>query len=314
MYKKIYRFFIENHLLSIKSLILMKEEKIFLDKYNIKHLLKIDEKSIFVTTDSCFQIFNTETKNLSEMINGHNKEITRILKLKTGNIITGSLDGQIKIWNIENTFSLVNTLTFHEEEIIELLELSDKNLLSADKIGKISIWDINKYKQIQIILINLNILAISEISILEFFIITDKSFIIFENNIKTIKKTFNNKIISTLFVNSHLICGTDDNMIDVYQINPLQNIKSYEISNTIITIKKFNYKYFYGISCDYNLYFFKLSNYEQISCITIKTFNFYELLCMNDFFAYCGSNNGLIEWNLNIHNLIDDYVDNIVLI
>jgi WD40 repeat protein len=139
------------------------------------------------------------------MINGHNKEITRILKLKTGNIITGSLDGQIKIWNIENTFSLVNTLTFHEEEIIELLELSDKNLLSADKIGKISIWDINKYKQIQIILINLNILAISEISILEFFIITDKNFIVFENNIKTIKKTFNNKIISTLFVNSHLI-------------------------------------------------------------------------------------------------------------
>ena len=209
---------------------------------------------------------------------------------------------------------MVNTLTFHEEEIIELLELSDKNLLSADKIGKISIWDINKYKQIQIILINLNMLAISEISILKFFIITDKSFIIFENNIKTIKKTFNNKIISTLFVNSHLICGTDDNMIDVYQINPLQNIKSYEISNTIITIKKFNDKYFYGISCDYNLYFFKLSNYEQISCITIKTYNFYELLYMNDFFAYCGSNNGLIEWNLNIHNLIDDYVDNIVLI
>ena len=99
-------------------------------------------------------------------------------------------------------------------------------------------------KQIQIILINLNILAISEISIFEFFIITDKSFIIFENNIKTIKKTFNNKIISTLFVNSHLICGTDDNMIDVYQINPLQNIKSYEISNTIITIKKFFYQTF----------------------------------------------------------------------
>ena len=75
----------------------------------------------------------------------------------------------------------------------------------------------------------MNILAISEISILEFFIITDKNFIVFENNIKTIKTTFNhinnNKIISTLFVNSHLICGTDDNMIDVYQINPLQNIK-----------------------------------------------------------------------------------------
>ena len=65
---------------------------------------------------------------------------------------------------------------------------------------------------------------------------------------------------------------------------------------------------------DYNLYFFKSSNYEQLSCTTIKTYNFYEFLYMNEHYAYCGSNNGLIEWNLNIHDLIDDYVDNIVLI
>ncbi len=35
---------------------------------------------------------------------------------------------------------------------------------------------------------------------------------------------------------------------------------------------------------------------------------------MNDNISYCGSKNGLIEWNLNMHDLIDDYVDNIVLI
>jgi WD40 repeat protein len=156
MYKKIYKYFRENYLLSIKSLILMKEEKVYLDKYNIKHLFKINEESIILTTDSCFQIFSIKTKEFSPIINEHNKEITKIIKLKNGNIVTASKDGHIKIWSLENSISFKNSLTCHDEEIIELLELSDGNLLSVDKIGKLIIWDINKYKQIQMILLNLN--------------------------------------------------------------------------------------------------------------------------------------------------------------
>ena len=315
MYKKIYKYFRENYLLSIKSLILMKEEKVYLDKYNIKHLFKINEESIILTTDSCFQIFSIKTKEFSPIINEHNKEITKIIKLKNGNIVTASKDGHIKIWSLENSISFKNSLTSHDEEIIELLELSDGNLLSVDKIGKLIIWDINKYKQIQMILLNLNVLSINEISLNEFFVITDSNLVILQNNKKIIRKNFNKiKVISALFVNSQLICCTDNDKINIYEINPFKEIKSVSLNNIIITVKQFSDKYIYGISVDYNLYFFKSSNYEQISCITIKTYNFYELLYMNEYYAYCGSNNGLIEWNLNIHDLIDDYVDNIVLI
>ena len=315
MYKKIYKYFRENYLLSIKSLILMKEEKVYLDKYNIKHLFKINEESIILTTDSCFQIFSIKTKEFSPIINEHNKEITKIIKLKNGNIVTASKDGHIKIWSLENSISFKNSLTCHDEEIIELLELSDGNLLSVDKIGKLIIWDINKYKQIQMILLNLNVLSINEISLNEFFVITDSNLVILQNNKKIIRKNFNKiKVISALFVNSQLICCTDNDKINIYEINPFKEIKSVSLNNIIITVKQFSDKYIYGISVDYNLYFFKSSNYEQISCITIKTYNFYELLYMNEYYAYCGSNNGLIEWNLNIHDLIDDYVDNIVLI
>ena len=315
MYKKIYKYFRENYLLSIKSLILMKEEKVYLDKYNIKHLFKINEESIILTTDSCFQIFSIKTKEFSPIINEHNKEITKIIKLKNGNIVTASKDGHIKIWSLENSISFKNSLTCHDEEIIELLELSDGNLLSVDKIGKLIIWDINKSKQIQMILLNLNVLSINEISLNEFFVITDSNLVILQNNKKIIRKNFNKiKVISALFVNSQLICCTDNDKINIYEINPFKEIKSVSLNNIIITVKQFSDKYIYGISVDYNLYFFKSSNYEQISCITIKTYNFYELLYMNEYYAYCGSNNGLIEWNLNIHDLIDDYVDNIVLI
>ena len=103
-------------------------------------------------------------------------------------------------------------------------------------------------------------------------------------------------------------------MIYIYDINPLKEIKTLRINNILTTIKQFNDKYIYGVSVDYNLYFFKLENFEQISCVTIKTYNFYEILYMNEYFAYFGSNNGLIEFALNINDLIDDYVDNIVLI
>ena len=315
MYRKIYKYFRENYLLSIKSLILMKEEKVYLDKYNIKHLLKINDENIILTTDSSFQIFNIKTKEFSPIINGHNKELTKIIKLKNGNIVSASKDGQIKIWSFENSISFKNSLSCHDEEIIELLELSDGNLLSIDKIGKLIIWDINKYKQIQMILLNLNVLSISEISLIEFFIITDNNLIILQNNKKIIKKNFNKiKVISALFVNLCLICCNDNNTINIYEINPFKEIKTISLNNNIIAIKQFNDKYIYGISVDYNLYFFKSSNYEQLSCTTIKTYNFYEFLYMNEYYAYCGSNNGLIEWNLNIHDLIDDYVDNIVLI
>ena len=164
-------------------------------------------------------------------------------------------------------------------------------------------------------LLNMNILSINEISQSEYFIITDNIFMVFQNNKKIIKKNFNNtKILAACFVNSNLICSTDDNKMNVYEINPFKTVKSLSVSNNIIILKKFNDKYLYGISSDYNLVFFKLSNYEQISCITIKTYNFFEFLYMNDNIAYCGSKNGLIEWNLNMHDLIDDYVDNIVLI
>ena len=316
LYKNIYKYFMENHLLSIRSLILMKEENIYLNSYYIKHLLKFDEDSFIFTIDSNIQIFNIKTKKYSTMISEHIKEITLIIKLKKGYIISGTKSGEVEIWNIEdNTILLNNSLSGHDGEIVELLELSDESLLSADKTGKIIIWDINKIKQIQMFLLNMNILSINEISLLEYFIITDNICMVFQANKKIIKKNFNNtKILSACFINSHLICSTDDNKMNVFEINPFQTVKSFPVYNNIIIIKKFNDKYLYGISSDYNLLFFKLSNYEQISCITIKAYNFFEFLYMNEYFAYCGSNNGLIEWNLNIHDLIDDYVDNIVLI
>ena len=316
-YLKINKYFKENHLLMIKSLILINEQKSYLDNLNVKHLLKINEELIAFTSGNSFQIFNIKNKKFTSKINEHSKEITKIIILKNGKLVTGGKDSQIRIWNIGEGENIVlaGLLSAHDDEIIELKELSNKCLLSGDIKGKIIIWDINKYKQNQSFSLNTNLVGIFEITFDEFFMVTDKYLGIYQNNKKSILHNFeNNKINCTLFINSISICGINNNYINIYQIKPFSLKKTLLINANIISIKQFTNKYFYGISSEYTLHFFNLNNYEQLFCINVKTYNFFEFLVMNESTVYSGSNNGLTEWNSNFSSLIDDYVDNIVLV
>ena len=322
-YQKIFKYFKENNILMIKSLILINEQKTYLDNINVKHLIKINDESFAFTSDTFFQIFNIKTKQLSPKANEHTKEITKIILLKNGKLVTGSKDKQIRIWNIGNNIMSDGLLADHDEEIIELIELSNGYLLSGDIHGKIIMWDINKYKQIQSFLLNSNLIGLFEINLNELFIVADKYYAIYHNNKKSIIQNCDNyKINYTLFINfisediinPIIISSSNDNFINIYKINPFKLIKSVYVNVNIITIKQFTNKYFYGISSEYTLHFFNLINYEQLFCINVKTYNFYEFLYMNDFFVYSGSNNGLTEWNTNFSSLIDDLVNNIVFV
>ena len=80
---------------------------------------------------------NIKTKQISPKANEHTKEITKIILLKNGKLVTGSKDKQIRIWNIGNNIMSDGLLAEHDEEIIELIELSNGYLLSGDIHGKI---------------------------------------------------------------------------------------------------------------------------------------------------------------------------------
>lgn len=315
IYQNIFKYFRDNNLLSINSLLLINEQKTYLDHLYIKHLLKINENSFAFTSDNFFQIFNIKTKELSSKSNNHNKEITKIILLKNGKLATGSKDSTIRIWNIESYIMLSGLLTEHEDEIMELLQLSNESLLSGDTKGKIIIWDINRYRQIQSFSVNSNVVGIFELKPNEMFIISDKYIVNYQNNKKINLHNFDkNKINCTSFINSVSICGSNDKYIYIYKMKPFELIKNIFVSVNIVSIKPFTNKYFYGISSEYTLHFFNITNYEQLFCINVKTYNFYEFLVMNDSLVYSGSNNGLTEWNSNISNLIDDSVNNIVLV
>jgi WD40 repeat protein len=296
---------------------LISEQKTYLDNINVKHLVKIDNESFAFTSDTFFQIFDIKNKTLTQKINEHSKEITKIIILKNGKLVTGSKDAQIRIWNIaENkNISLIGLLTDHGEEIVELIELSNGFLLSGDIKGKIIIYDINKFKQIKSFFIYSTLIGVFETGLNEFFIATEKSLGIYHNNKKCILKNFeDNKIICSLFINLQIICSKNNNYINIYNIDPFSLQKSLLINANMISIKQFSNKYFCGISSEYTLHFFNLINYEQLFCINVKTYNFYEFLIINDSFVYSGSNNGLTEWSINLSSLIDKLVDNIVLV
>ena len=315
-YTKILKYFKENYLLSIKSLISINEQKNYLEYINVKLLLKINEESFVFTSDNFFQKFNIKTKEISDQIKEHTKEITKLILLKSGKLVTSSKDTNIKIWNLESNITLSESLNDHDAEVVELVELSNGNLLSGDINGKLIIWDvINRYRQIQSFSLNSIIIGVFEIKANEYIIAFDKCFVIYQNNKKSIVKNFDNKKINCiLFIKNTVICGTNDNFINVYEQKSFNNIKNILVNTNIVLIKEFTNKYFYGISSEYTLHFFNSINFEQLFCINVKTYNFYEFLVMNDSSIYTGSNNGLTEWNANFTSIIDDLVEYIVLV
>ena len=314
-YKKILKYFKENTLLSIKSLIYISEEKTYYENINVKHLIKLNNELFLFTSNNSYEIFNINTKESKLKAEIKNQEITKILILKNGKLVLGFKDGEIKIWTITSFNMLDVLLTDHKNEISELIELSNGNLLSGDVQGKIMIHNYKENSLVKTFLLNSNIIGVFEIKEKEYLIAIEKSFCTYQNNKKSTLLTFDkNKINCVLFIKNVVICAIDDKNIQVYEIKPFKKINNLSVNANIIKIREFTNKYFYGISSEYTLHFFNSINYEQLFCINVKTYNFYDFLVMNDSAVYTGSNNGLTEWNSNLSMLIDDLVENIVLV
>jgi WD40 repeat protein len=62
-----------------------------------------------------------------------------VIELKNGNIISGSDDNKIKIWNISRNESLA-TFTEHTGYVYRLLELRNGDFVSGSGDGTIKIW------------------------------------------------------------------------------------------------------------------------------------------------------------------------------
>ena len=61
--------------------------------------------------------------------------------LENGDLVSGSLDTTIKIWNIEDG-TVRRTLSGHTEKVLALQVLDNGDLVSGSSDGTIKIWDV----------------------------------------------------------------------------------------------------------------------------------------------------------------------------
>lgn len=72
--------------------------------------------------------------------NIHDDMISCLARLSNGNLISGSLDSRIKIWDA-NTGQVHRELEGHTHEITQIIELNNGNIASASQDKTINVWD-----------------------------------------------------------------------------------------------------------------------------------------------------------------------------
>lgn len=90
-------------------------------------------------------IFNAITYSRKTVIsNAHTSTIRSLVVLKNDDLVSGSEDGKIKIWN-SNTGALINTLTdiTTSSAVFDLLLLKTDELASSYQSGDLRVWNSN---------------------------------------------------------------------------------------------------------------------------------------------------------------------------
>jgi hypothetical protein len=116
-----------------------------LNEKHISSLCRISEKSFAAGfSNGCIKIFtkNTSNQKFSEEIclTSHINEVTSLLCLENKNILLSGSLGEIKIWNLSQQTTLMQTLIGHKSFVNSLISLNDE--MFASSCRDIKIWSI----------------------------------------------------------------------------------------------------------------------------------------------------------------------------
>jgi WD40 repeat protein len=106
-------------------------------------VFSIEYKQIVCGTNGVsnnLQIFNYETGDLIQTLNGHSSSVYSIEMLSEQFMASGSSDQQVIIWDL-SSYSIKYTLTGHSSPVTCIKRLSFNLLASGDGSGLIIIWN-----------------------------------------------------------------------------------------------------------------------------------------------------------------------------
>ena len=73
------------------------------------------------------------------VLNGHTDTVWKLIVNRNGQLISGSYDKSIKVWNTEDG-TIFKTLNGHSDHVTSLALLKDGSLVSGSWDGTIKIW------------------------------------------------------------------------------------------------------------------------------------------------------------------------------
>ena len=101
-----------------------------------------DQKLISCSKDKCIQIWDLESNECLNKLEGHAKEVLCLERLDENRFVSGSADKTIKVWDARKSTCLV-TLTGHRFGVSCLKTMSE-NIIASASNKSIKIWNIEK--------------------------------------------------------------------------------------------------------------------------------------------------------------------------
>ena len=110
-------------------------------------LAYIGDNKIILGGNEEMQLFDGQSKLISEVSKEHNGRINCLIKLSDNRLASGGQDNTIKIWDI-NKKEILFTLNGHTSIIWDIRELEDNKLISASDDNSCKVWDLNTKKEL----------------------------------------------------------------------------------------------------------------------------------------------------------------------
>ena len=277
----------------------------------VTKIIEIKEQNKLVSSliNGQILIWDLYSNSLEQTINAHKSAIWCMIKLSNQNIVTGSSDKLIKIFDIINSSEPLIKLKGHNGGIFCVGELEKNKIISGSEDRTIKIWDLNTKKCI----LNLEDPNGSKINCLH--ILKDNRFILTggDDNLIKIWNIYSNYIpnvlsghectiwtlVSVTDDDSIIASGSSDNTIKIWDLLNLKCIFSLEgHGNTISSIKMLNNNLLVSSSWDQTS---KIWNLRTKACIfTLKGHKdiIWDVIQLESGdLATCSSDTNIIIWS-----------------
>ena len=186
----------------------------------------LNNEKLVLGTKKELQLFEGENKSITTIASGHKGRINCLIKLSNGNVVSGSQDNTIKLWDIEKKQEIC-TLTGHTSIVWDIRELEGNKIISAADDNKSKIWDLKTKKSEDLCKSNRHISGIAVLKNNKVILASDKNIFLYDLKTKKQESFLDIKVwaLKELY-NGDVACGLGNGLLYIIQVTDELLIKT----------------------------------------------------------------------------------------